>query len=241
MKLLFLASRSDEVVAADEYESVIRFGGLAPGEVERVRMEVGQFTPLSLHQYDGVILGGSPFTVSDRQKSPTQVRVERELFAVLDEVSARGLPFLGLCYGIGVVTTWGKGKVGTRFGEKTSAVRIELTAQAQGDPLLVGLPQEFMGYVGHKEACETLPPQATLLATSDACPVQLYRFGPSQYVTQFHPEMDAESVIRRMDAYPNSGYFGEHEVDQVKSTIRAADTVASHQILANFVSICGDK
>ncbi len=51
------------------------------------------------------------------------------------------------------------------------------------------LPDRFEALAGHKEATERLPAEAVLLASSDGCPVQVYRVGRRVYATQFHPEV----------------------------------------------------
>ncbi|GAA4287265.1 glutamine amidotransferase [Georgenia daeguensis] len=233
---VLLASRSEDVAADDEYASFLRHGGLRPEELVRVRMESGPFS-LDLDDYAGVILGGSPFTTSVPQasKSPTQRRVEAELDVVLAEVQRRDLPFLGLCFGVGALGRRAGGVVDGTYAEETSAALITLTAEGRRDPVLGGLPGAFESYVGHKEALRAVPPGATLLATSAACPVQAFRLGRNQYVTQFHPEMDRAALITRIEVYRHSGYFPADQVDGVIERISRADVSASHAVVRAFV------
>jgi GMP synthase (glutamine-hydrolysing) len=72
-------------------------------------------------------------------------------------VVARDFPFLGACYGIGVVGTHEGGTVDRRYAEPISRVRVSLTPAGRRDPLLVDLPGEFEAFVGHKEAVRDLP------------------------------------------------------------------------------------
>lgn len=234
---VLLASRSEDVAADDEYAAVLRLTGLRAGQLHRVRMESGAFTPLDLSRYSGVILGGSPFTVSTphEYKSDTQRRVEAELDGVVADVLAEDVPLLGLCYGIGVVCQHTGGVVDGTYGEDTNAVTIELTADGLRDPLLRDMPPRFEAYVGHKEACTELPPQAALLATSPTCPAQLLRFGENVYLTQFHPEMDLTAITTRIDVYRHSGYFDITEIDEVLARVSAADVSVSHRVLRAFV------
>lgn len=236
-----LASRSEDVAAEDEYASVLRITGLPPERLVRVRMEAGPFTPLALDAYAGFILGGSPFTTSTplARKSETQRRVEHELADVLSEVVRRDLPFLGLCYGVGVVGTWAGGVVDGTYAEETGSVIVHLTPQGRIDPLLARMPEAFEAYVGHKEACTVLPPAAVALATSATCPVQMFRLGQHVYVTQFHPEMGAASLITRIQVYRDAGYFAVGETDAVIERISLADVSASHEVLRAFVARYG--
>ena len=233
---VLLASRSEDVAADDEYASFLRHGGLRPEELVRVRMESGPFS-LDLDDYAGVILGGSPFTTSvpPESKSPTQRRVEAELDVVLAEVQRRDLPFLGLCFGVGSLGRRAGGVVDGTYAEETSAALITLTDDGRRDPVLGGLPGAFEAYVGHKEALTAVPPGATLLATSEACPVQAFRLGRNQYVTQFHPEMDRAALVTRIEVYRHSGYFPADQVDGVIERISRADVSASHALVRAFV------
>jgi GMP synthase (glutamine-hydrolysing) len=233
---VLLASRSEDVAADEEYASFLRHGGLRPEELVRVRMESGPFS-LDLDDYAGVILGGSPFTTSvpHESKSPTQRRVEAELDAVLAEVQRRDFPFLGLCFGVGSLGRRAGGVVDGTYAEETSAALISLTDEGRRDPVLGGLPRAFEAYVGHKEALTAMPPGATLLATSASCPVQAFRLGRNQYVTQFHPEMDRAALVTRIEAYRHSGYFPADQVDGVIERISRADVSASHALVRAFV------
>lgn len=234
---VLLASRSEDVAADDEYASLLRLSGLPSAELHRVRMEAGEFTPLALADYAGVILGGSPFTAStpEEHKSDDQRRIEAELDGLVADVLRQQVPFLGLCYGVGVVGRSAGGVVDSTYSEETGPARIVLTDDGAREPLLAGLPRTFDAYVGHKEACTVLPPQATLLATSASCPVQMYRLGQHGYVTQFHPEMDLAAITTRCEIYRHSGYFAADELDAVLARVAAVDVGASHQVLRNFV------
>jgi len=236
--LCFLASRAEPAAADAEYASVLTHTGLGPEQLVRVRLDQGDH-PGPLTGYAGVILGGSPFTAStpEADKSSIQHQVEDTLADLLDEVVAEDVPFLGLCYGIGVVGRWGGGVVDGRFAEDTAAVTISLTDEGRTDPLLAGMPGQFQAYVGHKEACTELPRGAVVLATSSACPVQMYRFAPRAYVTQFHPEMDAEAVRLRIEVYAHAGYFPPDEVAAVIERTARADVTPAHQVLRAFADL----
>ena len=62
---LLLASRAEDAAAEDEYEAYLRYGGLEPSQLRRIRMEAAPLPRLDLSEYSGVIVGGSPFTSSD--------------------------------------------------------------------------------------------------------------------------------------------------------------------------------
>lgn len=235
---LLLSTRVEDVAADDEYAGFLRATGLAERELHRIRVEAGPLPELDLDAYAGVLLGGSPFNVSDPDegKSDVQRRVERDLARLLDRVVARDLPFLGACYGIGTLGTHQGGVVDRTHGEPISAVRVQLTEAGRSDPLLAGLPDAFDAFVGHKEACRVLPPSATLLAGSAGCPVQMFRVGSNGYATQFHPELDVPGLLTRVHVYQHAGYFPPSELDALVARLTPAVVTEPGRLLANFVA-----
>ncbi len=112
---------------------------------------------------------------------------------------------------------------------------IRLTAEGRADPLLADLPDAFEAYVGHKEAVTRLPSHAVLLATSEACPVQMFRVKENLYATQFHPELDLDGILTRIGVYGDYGYFAPETAGEVEAAVRRGDVWAPHRILAAFV------
>jgi len=235
---LLLSTRAEDEAAIGEHEAVARFAGLSPDELRHVRVEAAAMPALDLSDYSGVILGGGPFNSSDPDKSELQLRVEADLRRVLTEVLADDLPFLGLCYGVGTVTTQLGGVVDREFGEPVSAVDIRLTDAGRRDHLLAelaALPGGFTAFVGHKEAVSRLPDGAVLLATGTECPVQMFRVGANCYVTQFHPELDGPGIGLRIQVYKHNGYFRPEETQSLLATTSAATiTPQVHSILRRF-------
>lgn len=237
--MFLLISTRPEVEAADgEREAVVRLAGLRDDEVHQIRLDAAPLGEIDLDAYDGVLLGGGPFNSSDTDKSALQLRVEDDLNRIVDEVVARDLPFLGLCYGVGALAGRLDGRVDRTYGEPVGAAEVTLTPDGVIDPLFDGVPASFRGFVGHKEACSTLPSGATLLATGDACPVQAFRIGTRVYATQFHPELDARGLAERIRIYQHAGYFDPAETDSlVKFAYEAAVSPEVHRILTNFVAL----
>ena len=116
---LLLASRAEDQAADDEYAAFLRFAGLPPEQLHRIRLEAGPLPDLDLDDYAGIFVGGGPFNSSDPplEKSPVQRRVERELAALLDDVVARDFPFFGACYGVGTLGVHQGGVIDSTFAE----------------------------------------------------------------------------------------------------------------------------
>src|SRR5690242_8124846 len=105
---LLLATRAEAAPADQEYSAFLSYGGLAEGQLIRHRLEQEPLGDIELDALSGIVLGGSPFTVTDpvEKKSATQLRVEQELYGLLDRVVVQDFPFLGACYGIGIIGHW---------------------------------------------------------------------------------------------------------------------------------------
>ena len=236
---LFLGTRAEDHVARQEYDAVLAGCGLRADELVRVRLEAGPLGEVDLDDWSGIILGGGPYNMSDPEdaKSPAQRRAEAELKALAARVVAADVPFLGACYGIGVLGILPGGVVDRTYGEPIGALPVRLTDAGRDDPLLGALPEEFTAYLGHKEAVSRLPDGAVLLASTDTCPVHAFRIGRNVYATQFHPELDAVAICDRIDAYSAHGYYEPHEQEHLKAAARQAMVTEPVRLLARFVEL----
>ncbi|HUP99536.1 MAG TPA: glutamine amidotransferase [Aeromicrobium sp.] len=239
---LLLATRAEDVAAQEEYEAFLEFGGLDAAQLERRRLEREPLGAVNLDDYAGVILGGSPFTISDEDKPDVQVRVETELVDLTQRALAVDFPFLGACFGIGIIGAAVGGTVDRTYGEDVSAPTITLTEAGQVDPLFNAMPREFAAFVGHKEAVHSLPPDVVVLASSPLCPVQAFRVGKNVYATQFHPELDVPGIHTRIDAYKDHGYFPPEEADDLKAMAEKSDVRPDvlGRLIKRFVELYGD-
>jgi len=238
---LLLASRPEDTAAREEREGFMRAGGLAADELHTIRMERGPIPPIDLDDYSAVILGGGPFNASDPvdEKPEVQLRFESELAPLLDEIVDRDFPFFGACFGIGILGGHLGGVIDRQFGEEPGAVEVRLTDAGLNDQLFGQLPARFDGLVGHKEACSVLPPDAVLLATSHACPVQAFRVRENLYVTQFHPELDVDGVVSRVMVYRDAGYFPPEDFERIISNLRASNPIEPARLMRAFVQRYG--
>ncbi|WP_040159144.1 glutamine amidotransferase [Nigerium massiliense] len=229
--------RDHDDAAAAERESVRQFGGLSADEIVQVRAEPG-LQNVRLDDYAGLIVGGSPYNASDPVKSELQLRIEAELSALVDEAVERDYPLLGICYGVGLLTQRLGGLVTKRYNERPGVTEVRITAAGREDPVFADLPASFIAYTGHKEACAMLPDKAVSLAAGRRCPVQAYRVGDNCYLVQFHVELDAAALEKRMRLYANHGYFRPEELEMlVEENNSAGVGPAPRQVLANFCTL----
>lgn len=233
---LLLQLRPEQIAADDEYEAFLRASGLPTEQLQRIQIDK-DFPAIDLDEYSGIIVGGGPSNVSspDEQKYDYQKIFEPKLIELINEIVDRDFPYLGECYGLGILAHVIGGIVDATYHEDVGAVTIKLTSKGKNDPLLTGLPYEFRAFVGHKEACRDVPPGAVLLAKSDTCPVHMIRFGRNVYATQFHPELDSHGLEVRINVYMDAGYFPPADAQELIELGHKEIVTAPAEILRRFV------
>lgn len=236
---LILQLRPETEASDDEFAAILRKGGLTADQVRRVRLDQTPFpSDIDLDELSGVIVGGGPGCVSDapEEKSEAEARIEAAVLSIMPQITSRDFPYLGCCYGIGILGKHLGGDVSkAAFGEPVGTSHCEVTTEGRADPLLMGLPERFDAFVGHKEALQALPEGCVQLIRSDPCPYQMVRYRENVYATQFHPEADSEGFVTRIGVYKHRGYFPPEEAETMAAMARAADVHAPEKVLRNFV------
>lgn len=236
---LILQLRPEDAAADEEFAAFLERGGLAQADVRRVRLDAAPLPALSLDDFAGVIVGGGPGCVSDAPegKDPLEARIEADIMGLMPEILSRDVPFLGCCYGMGILGAALGAPVGkARYGEPIGGVACTVTDAGAIDPLLDGVPSEFRALVGHKEAVEDLPDGAVHLVASAPCPFQMIRTGQNVYATQFHPEARGENFAKRIEIYRDRGYFAPEDAGTLTRAVLAEEITAPERILQNFVT-----
>ncbi len=236
---LILQLRPETQASDDEYEAILEKGGLERSDTVRIRLDQKPIPgDLNLQDHAGVIVGGGPGCVSDAEtkKSETEKRIEDAVLNLMPAITEADFPYLGCCYGIGILAHHLGGKVNKeRFGEEVGAVECRLTDDGRSDPLLQGSPEKFMAFVGHKEAVQELPVGCSHLLASGPCPYQMIRYKTNVYATQFHPEADSKVFETRVKVYKDKGYFPPSDADRIIEFCHQQDVRIPGQILKNFV------
>lgn len=234
---LIIQLRPEDATADNEFAAIKRYGHLGDSEVQRLRAEQSGLQDIDLDQYAAIIVGGSPFDISAPcdKKSVIQLEIESGFRNLFDEIVPRDFPFLGCCSGNGLLGNYLGTPISAKYAEPVGGATIQLSTEGKRDRLLEGFPESFRVLLGHKEACDSTPPGAVLLAGNAACPVQMFRVKSNIYATQFHPEADAEGFTVRINIYKDYGYF---PADSAKKLIAAVENEKSPEaqlLLKRFV------
>ena len=235
LKVLLVSVRTGEGVIQAEYEDILDTTGLNPEQItHQIIDDPEDAIDLSVEDFDGIIVGGSPLNVTNEEYSPWQHTVHRELRALI----TTDIPTLFICYGSSFVTDATGGVVRRNFPEQAGPSIVQLSEAGKRDPLLQGLPESFYALSGHTESAEELSSDVTLLASGPHCPIQAIRANATTWATQFHPELTPEGFVKRIGFYKDYGYFNAAEFEQVADRARKVDTKAANQIMSNFLDIC---
>ena len=236
---LILQLRPEPEASDSEYAAILQKSGIKASQTHRIRLDAEPLPEtLNLQNYAGIIVGGGPGCVSDapEDKTPVEAKIEAAVLSLMPEIIENDLPFLGCCYGIGILGHHLARAVNKEnYSEPVGTTACSLTDAGRADPLTHDLPDHFDAFVGHKEALQTLPEGCTHLVSSPTCPFQMIRYKQNIYATQFHPEADAEGFETRINLYKHKGYFPPEEADDLIEMCRAADVHAPELVLKNFV------
>lgn len=230
--LLYVCVRPETGAADAEHASFRR--ALGADVVDRLNLLEEPLDVARLQGYRGVVVGGSPFNVSDTVKSVEQLRVEADLEALARAAIAGDVAVFFTCFSIGVVTRMLGGEVVTDTPEAASATVIDATPEAATDPVFGPSGPALTVFTAHKESAAAVPAGAVLLATNTACPVQAYRVGTHLYAAQFHPEPTPRDFADRMTFYRTTGYFDPDEFDAVQQQVLAASVTEGAALLRRF-------
>lgn len=229
--VLYVCVRPERSAADAEHRSFGR--GLRLGTLDRLDLLHASLETVEWQQYDGFVIGGSPFNVTDADKGEYQRAVEHDLERIARRALDGHATALFTCYGIGVVTRMLGGTVHTAQPERAGATIVQLTDAGIDDPLFGPGAPSLSVFTAHKESARETPPGAVLLATNDACTVQAYRVGERLYATQFHPEASPRDFADRMAVYRASGYFDPRDYERTERAILDA-SVEGEDLLQRF-------
>jgi GMP synthase (glutamine-hydrolysing) len=234
---LLLQVRPEADARAGELASMRRASGLGDA-LTALRADHDELPADLADRAAAVVIGGSPYSVSDPEATKTapQRLAERQLAALAERALEHDRPVFFTCYGIGVLTRVLGGTVDRTHPEPVAATESRLTPEGLADPVAGVLPERFLALTGHKEAAPVPPPGATLLATNDASPVQLYRVG-RVLASQFHPEPTTAEFVERATIYQRHGYFPVEELDLVAARVAAASVTEPQRLLRRFLEL----
>ncbi len=124
----------------------------------------------------GIIFSGGPASVN----APDSPRPDPEIFSL-------GIPILGICYGLQIITIMNGGSVVRPDRREYGFARI---AHTQGSQLFSGFRDDNQVWMSHGDSVASVPEGFVVTATTANCPVAAVESRElGLYGVQFHPEV----------------------------------------------------
>ncbi|RSU08953.1 GMP synthase (glutamine-hydrolyzing) [Vagococcus elongatus] len=166
---------------------VLDFGSQYNQLITRRIREFGVFSELLSHKTTaeeikkmnakGIIFSGGPNSV-----------YENDAFKVDPEIFNLGLPILGICYGMQLMTEYLGGNVEPAGVQENGQAFIDISNTTSG--LFAGLPSRQQVWMSHGDSVTSLPEEFEVVAVSSDCPFAAVEHQEKNfYGVQFHPEV----------------------------------------------------
>ncbi|SQG64713.1 glutamine amidotransferase [Corynebacterium renale] len=234
---LLVSPRQRSPLAEVELHDFLRATGLSLSDVQMMLIESPEDYLPDLSDYAGVFVGGSPLNTTDAEHSEWHKHVDQQLGSLIDSP----VPVLMLCYGMSSLAMSQGGATGHSHPEDSGPTEVRLTREGLEDRIFRGVKPTFTALTGHTENVTELPDSAVLLATGPTCPIQTVRYGDHVWACQFHAEMDAQAMEKRMSFFRGYGYFDDSEFEAIVAALPSYDTSGPRQLMRNFVALSREE
>jgi GMP synthase-like glutamine amidotransferase len=157
---------------------------------DTVELDAGERVP-DVSAYDLMVVMGGPQDVWQEVKYPWLVA---EKAAIRKFVVDLGRPYLGICLGHQLLAAAVGGEVGPGKTPEVGVLTVKKTQAGNDDPIFHGIADPIGVLQWHGAEVISLPCDAHVLASSDACAVQAFRYRDNAYGFQFHVEITEQTV-----------------------------------------------
>jgi GMP synthase-like glutamine amidotransferase len=155
-----------------------------------VELDEGEPIP-DLEPFDLMMVMGGPQMVWEEDQFPWLV-AEKE--AIRRFVVEMRRPFLGICLGHQLLAEAVGGKAEPAKIPELGVMGTRKNQAGHRDPVLGALPDPYLALLWHGAEVTALPEGAIVLAHTEDCPVQAFRYGDHAYGLQGHIEVIESSV-----------------------------------------------
>lgn len=187
----------------------------------------------------GLILGGSTeFSLSemDHQKH-TWID---DSFEILDELTDRVIPTLGICFGYHLITLHQGGKITNEEKyHQNGSFELSLSEHKHKCNIFSQLPDRFHAQLGHVDTPIELPENSLSLASSNEVPHQAFKSEDKpMWGVLFHPELDKRKARERLAMFLDCEIGSDEFKKEVK---KLEDSPESKQVIHEFIKLVKKK
>ena len=199
--LLLQVRDADDPMAGHEVECFARALGCGQERIREFDLIAGRPSKSQLDAVDIVLLGGS----GDYCVSSGGAWLEPALDA-MRQLHGSSKPTFASCWGFqAMAQALGGHVIADPSRAEVGTHDVFLTDQGRADPLFGALAEageHFPAQMGHEDVVDRLPDGAVLLAKTRVSNQAFHFPGKPIYCTQFHPELDRETLLDRLRIYP---------------------------------------
>ena len=195
---------------------------------ERCCLDSGDELPKDTNGHAGVVIFGGPMSANDDHLPAIKAELDW-----LPGLLESGTPFFGICLGAQMLARCLGAKVSLHPEGKMEIGYYPIAPTPRADGLF---KKPMHVYHWHKEGFE-LPAGAELLVEGDIFQNQAFKYGPSAYGVQFHPEMQ-EAIMQIWLEYA-AHMLVEHGAQAAEQQLdgHAQYAPAMHRWLDDFIDI----
>ena len=155
--------------------------------------------PRPIDAYDAVMVFGGAMHADQDDRHPWL----RDEAMLLQELFNRRVPLLGVCLGAQLLARAAHARVYAASEPEIGWHEVELTDEADADPIFSQLPARFDAFQWHYYTYD-VPAGAVELARSRRC-TQAFRLGDYVWGVQFHPEVTGPQVHSWLESEHGNG------------------------------------
>lgn len=153
-------------------------------------LDAGEKIP-DLEPYDLMMVMGGPQDTWQEDQYPWLVA---EKAAIRKFVVEMQRPYFGICLGHQLLAAAIGGTVALGASPEVGILTVEKTEAGKHDALMSALPDPMTVLQWHGAEVQSLPEETIILARSNICGVQAFRYREHAYGIQYHVEITATTV-----------------------------------------------
>tara|TARA_B110000008_G_C16940112_1_gene552098 strand:+ start:916 stop:1623 length:708 start_codon:yes stop_codon:yes gene_type:complete len=188
--------------------------------------------PEKLDEYDGIFISGSPYGAYE---DIPFINREHQLIQTAAE---RNIPMLGICFGSQILASalCGRDQVFKRDFCEIGYKDLFVRGPAKQDEIAGSLGKTVRMFVWHNDEVRDDHPDMTILASSDLCPNQIWRWRDAPvWGIQGHPEFTRDQALIWFEENRSRMELDGANVDCLKSA--ADDAVEAKSMLKAFAKV----
>lgn len=187
----------------------------------------------------GLILGGSTEFSLSKLDWGDHTWIDTS-FNILNELTNRELPTLGICFGYHLIALHQGGKITNEDKyHQSGSFQLSLSQHKHKCDIFSNLPEEFYAQLGHVDTPVDLPENGLSLASSNEVPHQAFKVEDRPvWGVLFHPELNKQRAKERLAMFLDCEVGSEEFNQEVK---KLESSPESQRVIHEFIKFTNRK